>query len=68
MLNYFQKAPISVTICDSEGNILEMNDKSISTFSTDGKTLIGKSLLECHPEPARTKLLNMLENHNVNVW
>ena len=68
MLNYFQKAPISVTICDSEGNILEMNDKSISTFSTDGKTLIGKSLLECHPEPARTKLLNMLKNHNVNVY
>ncbi|MCQ2263271.1 MAG: diguanylate cyclase [Bacteroidales bacterium] len=68
MLNYFQHAPISVTICDKDGKILEMSDKSIATFSKDGESLVGRSLLDCHPEPARTKLLGMLQNQNVNVY
>ena len=68
MLNYFQHAPISVTICDKDGKILEMSDKSVATFSKDGESLVGRSLLDCHPEPARTKLLGMLQNQNVNVY
>ena len=68
MLNYFQHVPISVTICDKEGKILEMNDKSIDTFTKDGKSLAGRSLLDCHPEPARSKLLDLLQNHDVNVY
>lgn len=68
MLNYFQHALISVTICDKDGKILEMSDKSIATFSKDGNSLVGNSLLDCHPEPARTKLLNMLQEHNVNAY
>ncbi len=67
-MDYFKQAPISVTICDKDGKILEMNDKSISTFTKDGKSLVGNSLLDCHPEPARTKLLGLLENHNINAY
>ncbi|MBO4232215.1 MAG: PAS domain-containing protein [Bacteroidales bacterium] len=66
--DYFKEAPIAVTVCDKDGKVLEMNDKSVSTFIKDGKSLIGKSLLDCHPEPARTKLLGLLENHNVNAY
>ncbi len=66
--DYFKEAPIAVTICDKEGIILEMNDKSVKTFIKDGKSLIGASLLDCHPEPARRKLTAMLENHNVNAY
>lgn len=68
MIDYFQQAPISVTICDKDGKILEMNDKSVSTFVHDGQSLIGHSLLDCHPEPARTTLIQMLQNHNVNAY
>ena len=67
-MEYFKEAPISVTVCDKDGVILDMNDKSISTFTKDGKSLAGQSLLDCHPEPARTKLLGLLQNHNVNVY
>lgn len=67
-MNYFKEAPISVTVCDKNGKILEMNDKSIATFTKDGKSLVGNSLLDCHPEPARSKLLGLLQNHNVNVY
>ncbi|MBO4645521.1 MAG: diguanylate cyclase [Bacteroidales bacterium] len=68
MLDYFQQAPISVTICDKNGKILEMSDKAVTTFVKDGKSLIGQSLLDCHPEPARSKLVAMLHDHNVNAY
>lgn len=68
MLKYFKEPPFSVTICDKDGKILEMNDKSVATFCKDGQPIIGNSLLDCHPEPARTKLLGLLENHNVNAY
>ncbi|MBQ4355537.1 MAG: diguanylate cyclase [Bacteroidales bacterium] len=68
MLKYFQKAPISVTICDKDGKILEMSDKAIATLTRDGKSLVGANLLDCHPEPARSKLVAMLQNHNVNAY
>lgn len=68
MTDYFQKAPISVTVCDKEGKVLSMNDRSIATFSRDGESLVGRSLLDCHPEPARSKLIGMLSSHEVNVY
>lgn len=67
-MEYFKEAPISVTVCDKNGKILDMNDKSVSTFVKDGKSIIGNSLLDCHPEPARRKLLGLLANHNVNCY
>lgn len=68
MIDFFQEAPISVTICDKNGKILEMNDKSVATFVKDGKSIIGNSLFDCHPEPARSMIKQMLENHNVNSY
>ncbi len=59
----------SVTVCDKEGLILEMNDRAAQTFMEDGGyNLIGKNLLDCHPEPARTKLKQLLDNRQTNVY
>lgn len=68
MLEYFQKTAISVTVSDKNGKILEMSDKAVATFCKDGQSIIGNSLFDCHPEPARTKLLAMFENHNINAY
>lgn len=67
MLEYFNEAPYSVTICDKDGKILEMNDMAVNVLS-HGQQIIGQNLLDCHPEPARTKLVEMLKNHNVNAY
>lgn len=67
MLEYFNDVPFSVTICDKDGKILEMNEKAINVLS-HGRNIIGNNLLDCHPEPARTKLENMLKNHNLNAY
>lgn len=67
MLEYFNEVPYSVTICDKDGKILEMNDMAVNVLS-HGQQIIGQNLLDCHPEPARTKLAEMLKNHNVNAY
>lgn len=59
----------AITVCDRDGIILEMNEKSVSTFEKDGgSALIGKSLFDCHPEPARSKLKQLIDKRMVNVY
>ena len=53
-MNYFKEAPISVTVCDKDGVILDMNDKSIRTFTKDGQPLQGNPCSTVIPNlPAR---------------
>jgi transcriptional regulator with PAS, ATPase and Fis domain len=61
--------PGSITVCDPHGIVLEMNDRAAQVFASDGgRALIGKNLLDCHPEPARAKLAALLENQQANVY
>lgn len=65
----FEESPFAVTICDREGVILYMNAKSAQTFAAcGGYELIGKNLTDCHPEPAKSKLLGLLGNHETNAY
>jgi transcriptional regulator with PAS, ATPase and Fis domain len=59
--------PGAITVCDSNGIITEMNDKARKTFA-DGDKLIGTSVLDCHPEPARTRVRELLETGSTNVY
>jgi len=66
---WVQEFPGAVTVCDRDGIILAMNDKSVRTFAGDGgAALIGTSLLGCHPEPALTKLGEMLASGRTNTY
>jgi transcriptional regulator with PAS, ATPase and Fis domain len=61
--------PGAITICDPDGIILAMNKKSELTFAADGgAALIGTNLLACHPEPARSKLEELLAKRTSNVY
>ena len=61
--------PGAITVCDSTGIILEMNDRSQHMFREEGgAALIGSNLLDCHPEPARSRLKEMLEMQRANVY
>ncbi len=67
--DWWKEFPGAVTVCDSRGIILWMNDRSATTFEADGGyALVGKNLLDCHPEPARSKVRTMLETHERNVY
>ncbi len=67
--NWIKEFPVAITVCDRHGVILEMNDQSASIFQQEGgRELIGKNLLDCHPEPARSKLRELLATGKPNVY
>ncbi len=66
---WIKEFPAAVTVCDADGVILEMNDKAAKTFEKDGGyKLIGANLLDCHPDPARSKVERLLAAHEKNVY
>ena len=68
-MDWLKEINAAVTICDNQGIIVYMNEKSEQVFKNDGgKDLIGKSLFGCHPEPALTKLKEMLADGSTNVY
>ena len=67
--DWIKEFPGSVMVCDPKGVILEMNDKAAKTYEKDGGyALIGKNMLDCHPEPARGKAEHLLAAHEKNVY
>jgi len=60
---------VGVTVCDTEGIVVEMNDRATKIFEKQGgRALVGKTLLDCHPEPARSKLVRLMENRETNSY
>ena len=60
---------LAITICDKEGIITDLNDVAANTFRNyGGRELIGKKLQDCHPEPARTKVEDLLNNQKLNAY
>jgi transcriptional regulator with PAS, ATPase and Fis domain len=68
-LDWIKEFPAAVTVCDTAGIILDMNDRAAAVFQADGgRQLIGKSMLDCHPEAARTKTLALLTTQATNTY
>jgi len=68
-LDWIEEFPGAVTVCDRAGIVLAMNGKARQTFARwGGAALVGKSLVDCHPEPARSKLLGLLTNGGSNCY
>ena len=58
-----------VTVCDKDGVIREMNDKAARIFEKEGgRALLGRNLFDCHPEPARTKLKDLMAARSTNAY
>ena len=67
--DWIKEFPGAVTVCDPDGILLEMNDKAAKAFEKDGGlALIGRNMLDCHPEPARTKTERLLVAREKNVY
>lgn len=66
---WIEEFPAAITVCDPNGILLEMNDKAAMSYEADGgRALIGKNMLECHPDPARGKTERLLAAHAKNVY
>jgi transcriptional regulator with PAS, ATPase and Fis domain len=61
--------PGAISVCDRDGIILYLNAQEIEVLAEEGgAALIGTNLLDCHPEPARSKLVEIMKNQQQNVY
>jgi transcriptional regulator with PAS, ATPase and Fis domain len=68
-INWVKEFDAAITICDKDGIILEMNDKSAKNFANDGGyDLIGKNLFGCHTERSRKILKELFDEQKSNVY
>ncbi len=58
-----------IVVCDTVGKILYMNRQAELNFADEGgAALIGSNLLDCHPEPSRSKLRELLAGQKTNIY
>lgn len=67
MYEWAKELNCAVTVCDTEGIILYMNEKACATFVKDGN-LIGKSLFDCHNPRSIEKIKDMLVTGGSNSY
>lgn len=61
--------PVAITVTTADGTIIAMNPRARDTFAKDGGgALIGRSVFDCHPEPARTRTLDLFASRTPNHY
>jgi len=61
--------PAAITVCDTAGIILSMNDRACKSFEEEGGAkLIGTNVLDCHPPNARAILEELLREGKENIY
>jgi len=68
-VSWAQQLNCAITVCDTEGIVLYMNDKAAKTFTKwGGKELIGKSLMDCHSHKSQETILSLIKNEATNTY
>ena len=63
------EAPFAITVCDTKGVILYMNDRAFKSFESFGGTeLIGTSLFEYHKPTSAEMIKHMLQTEEKNIY
>lgn len=66
MKDWVKELPVSITVCDVDGIIIEMNNKAKATFG--GKDRIGESLYNCHQPRSIEMIRNMLKSGEPHTY
>lgn len=68
-VDWYREIDTAITVCDQQGTIIYMNERSSQMFAEDGGfALIGKNLLDCHPGLAREKVHDLLSQGQKNCY
>lgn len=66
---WIREFPAAITICDTHGVILDMNDKAALTFEDKGgASLVGSNLMDCHNANSQTRIKDLLATGSKNVY
>jgi hypothetical protein len=61
--------PAEIMVCDQDGTILEMSNVAIEIYRKQGGAeMIGRNVFDHHQEPARSKLISMVNQHQHVVY
>lgn len=67
--DWWKTFPGSIVVTDEKGIITEMNDFSIESYRKDGGAqLIGKNIMDCHPEPSLSKVKELFAESSMNAY
>jgi len=67
--SWVKEFPGPVVVSDTQGIIVEMNDRAVEWFANKGgRELVGKSLIDVHQEQSQTKIRQMMEKRENNVY
>jgi transcriptional regulator with PAS, ATPase and Fis domain len=67
--NYWDEYPSAVTICNTQGIVVYMNNKAKSTFNKyGGEQLIGKSLFDCHQPRSVEIIRSLMDSGQTNTY
>ncbi len=68
-INWAGELSVAITVSNTSGIILFMNNKSAAAFSKDGgKELLGRNLKECHKPQSWEKILGIIDTEKVNCY
>ncbi len=66
---WIKEFPAAITVCDTNGTITEMNQKSAAVFENDGGyDLIGKNMFGCHTDASKEKIKEIMNKQNPNIY
>jgi nitrogen fixation/metabolism regulation signal transduction histidine kinase len=67
--DWIKHYPASVSVCDTQGIIVAMNQPAAKMFTKDGgMALVGTSLYACHPESANVIIRGLMETQTSNTY
>lgn len=68
-INWAGELGVAITVSDTTGKILYMNDKSASAFARyGGHRLEGSNLKECHKKESWEKILDIMNSKKTNCY
>jgi transcriptional regulator with PAS, ATPase and Fis domain len=67
--NWADAIDVAITVCDRDGRILAMNERSKATFAKDGGgALVGRSLFDCHGAASAAQIRALIAEGRTNAY
>lgn len=67
-MDWAEQLHCAITVCDNEGTVIYMNERSRATFNKNGQTMVGKNLFPCHNERSQQMIRHMMESDTTNCY
>lgn len=64
IFDFFKGINVSITISDTEGNVVYMNDKAKSVFGD----MVGKNMMGCHKASSQDTIKRLINEKDTNVY